>query len=53
MTAEIFLRKLRVTDLDAKVVVNTGAPYYNKKHVANVRTLKDGTISITLGKSVK
>lgn len=50
MKAETFVGKLRVTDLDAKVVVNTGWPNYSRKHVKSVRTLKDGTISITLGK---
>jgi hypothetical protein len=50
MKAETFVRKLRVTDLDANVVVNTGWPNYSRKHVKDVRVCKDGTISITVGK---
>jgi hypothetical protein len=50
MKAGTFIGKLRVHDLDAKVVVNTGWPNYSRMHVKDVRMLKDGTISITLGK---
>jgi hypothetical protein len=52
MKAETFLRKLAVPDLNARVVVNNGYPYYSKRYVKDVRILKDGTISLTLGYNV-